>query len=181
MCSLCVKVCIYEWRLKDRLWLDWCPSPDESEILMCQQGWIMHTPPLPLFSSSLVFSRSLRFSSQLPHLKTSLSLFSPHPSSSPSLCKRGHNFPLAVLRTALLSASTDKLVLLLNVKFCPSELSAWHRMTTDALSELFLMWHLHWKWLNVLMYTARYPIMVGRSALTLFDSYIPDWQESLGG
>lgn len=47
-------VCAYERRLRDRLWLDWCPSPDESEFLMCQQGWIMHSPPLPLFSSSLL-------------------------------------------------------------------------------------------------------------------------------
>lgn len=63
MCSSCLCVCIYEWRLRDGLWLDWSPSPDESQILMCQQGWIMHIaclylsstpPPLPphLFSTS---------------------------------------------------------------------------------------------------------------------------------
>lgn len=56
--------CASERRLQDRLWLDWCPSPDESEILMCQQGWIMHGPPLPLLSSSLLHLLSLvvRFS-----------------------------------------------------------------------------------------------------------------------
>lgn len=60
-----------ERRRRDGLWLDWCPSSDESEILMCQQGWIMHSPPLPL-PPRLVSSRSPLFSSQLPHLKTSL-------------------------------------------------------------------------------------------------------------
>lgn len=176
----CVSVWVYvhEWKLRNRLWLDWCPSPDESQILMCQQGWIMHTAPLPRFSSSpsppLIFSRSSLFSSELPHLKTSSPFFFLPPlySPLPVLCKRGHHFlisaaslssgqPFTLPCTPLFSAA---------ISFFPWPLiccRGWFSFiwsvdvfarfsgdTTNTFCELgyLLCWWLHCRRLNVYMY-----------------------------
>lgn len=86
---VCVPVRTHEWRLRDRFWLDWCPSPDESEILMCQQGWIMHAAPLPLFSTSCLQSFASLFITTATSEEIFTFIFSPPPSRPPPLCKRG--------------------------------------------------------------------------------------------
>lgn len=116
-------------RLRDRLWLNWCPSPDESEILMYQQGWIMHSPPLPLLSSSLLhllswvvrlsFHHSCHIWRHLQPLHPPLPLF-------PSR-KRWHHVPhcrrcsccwcLVVLWSTLLSALAAKSFLSFPMRF----------------------------------------------------------------
>lgn len=176
VCSSCVCVCVcaYEWGLRDRLWLDWCPSPDESEILMCQQGWIMHTPPLPLLSTSCLQSFASLFITTATSEDIFTFLFTPPPLLPLlPLCKRGHRSPVAAAASlssgqpssststassfsSSSSSSVRSLCCLLCRRFCTLH---------DKQHVFFLFgWHLRWKWLKVLMYTAHYPIMGGRSA-----------------
>lgn len=177
-CVSVLSVCAYERRLRDRMWLDWCPSSDESAILMCQQEWIMHSPPLPLLSSPpLVLSRSTLFSSQLPHLKTS----SPPPPPLPllPLCKRWHHFPhcfcrcLIVLWSTLLftwAANSFKFYSLL----CRS-LEAWQE--TFSLFILLTICTENGCWCKQLIVQLWEESV---QPLTWFDSYMSDWQDSLG-
>lgn len=154
---------------------------------MCQQGWIMHTLPLPLFSSlplhllSSVVRLSFHHSCHIwRHLHLPLH---PSPSSSPPSMQKRASFLyccccccrcfLAVLWSTLLSnltansffSSLMRFFCFLWLKFCrvsSAEVSA-HCVTGDTCS-FYSADILHWKWLNVLMHTANYPIIEGRSA-----------------
>lgn len=106
MCRPPLWLCTDEWRVRDRLWLDWCPSPDESEIVMCQQGWIMHALSLLLllrpFSTSCLQSFVCLFITTATSEDIHSSLSHSFPPSSSSV-KRGHGFPFAAALAVLWS------------------------------------------------------------------------------
>lgn len=158
---VCVPVRTHEWRLRDRFWLDWCPSPDESEILMCQQGWIMHAAPLPLFSTSCLQSFASLFITTATSEEIFTFIFSPPP---PGLLPYANEVllpPPPPPRSPLGQPCS------------PSEqlTRSYHR----ALQKFLLLkfrrisrWgackHLRWKWPSALTCTARYQVTGGRRA-----------------
>lgn len=133
------------------------------------------TTSLPLFSTSCLQSSASLFITTA----TSEAIFTfpltPPPSPSLPLCKRGHHYPIAAA-AALLSSGQPSSLLQQLTHSSPLEWDL--SFSVNALQRCFLhiawpgtcfsrfsfCWHLHWNWLNVLMYTAHYPIMGGGSA-----------------
>lgn len=167
---VCVSVRTHEWRLRDRFWLDWCPSPDESEILMCQQGWIMHAAPLPLFSTSCLQSFASLFITTATSEDIFTFIFSPPPSRPPPLCKRGFAAAAAppprspLGQPCSLSEQLTRSYHRVLQKFLLSKFRRISRWGTGGFVSFSLCKHLRWKWPNGLMCTARYQVTGGRRA-----------------